>query len=106
MILVFVISEAKASVSFSRTKTTPEKGDGEKEREGDKEGRRERGADTAPPEAKPADPWLLGGSCGCHRSSLRRGYLSCRVTQTLIPQGVGAWEVGEGSVYLPNARAF
>lgn len=103
MFLIFVISKAKASVSFSGTKTTPEKGDGEKEGEGDKEGRGERGVDTAPPEAKPAGPWLLGGSCGCHRSSLKLGYLSCRVTQPLIPQDVEAWEVGEGSMYLPSA---
>lgn len=36
MFLMFVISKAKASVFFSRTKTTPEKGDGEKEGRGER----------------------------------------------------------------------
>lgn len=59
MFLIIVISEAKASVSFFRTKTTPEKGDGEKEGEGYEEGRRERGRTQHPQrQSQLAHGWL------------------------------------------------
>jgi hypothetical protein len=78
-LIFFVMSKGKASVSFFRTKTTSEKGErreGRGERGGRRgesgEGRGERGEGRTQhlTKAKPDNPQLAGGSCGCHRSSL------------------------------------